>query len=156
MIVKERVEELVAGFIGESELFLVDVLVKPGNQLTVLVDSPQGVSVDSCVELSRFLNNSMDREEEDYSLEVSSPGLGSPLRVPQQYLKNIGRDIELVLNNGDKYKGKLLSLEGNVISVETVMMKANPGNPKKKRKVIEEQSWILDEIKTTKVIVSFK
>jgi len=156
MIEKEKVEGLVAEFIGESELFLVEVLVKPGNQLSVLIDSAKGVSVDSCVELSRYLNNAMDREVEDYSLEVSSPGLGAALKVPQQYLKNIGREVELLLNDGEKIKGKLLSLEGNSLTIEAVMSIADPGNPKKKRKVKEERSWSLDEIKTTKVIVSFK
>ncbi|MFZ5939166.1 MAG: ribosome assembly cofactor RimP [Bacteroidota bacterium] len=156
MIVKEKVEGLVMDFIGERDLFLVEVQVRPGNQLTVLVDSPAGIPVDTCVELSRFLNEKMDREEEDYALEVSSPGLGSPLKVAQQYLKNLGREVEVVLGNGEKIKGKLLSLEGNRITVEAVMRIADPGNPKKKRKETEEKSWTLDDIKTTRVIVSFK
>ncbi len=147
---------MVADFIREKDLFLVEISIKPGNQVSVLIDSPDGISVETCAELSRFLNEKMDRDEEDYALEVSSPGLGAPLKVLQQYQKNTGREVEVLLNNGEKFKGKLLSVSGNGIAVETVMKKADPGNPKKKRRVVEEKSWLLDEIKTTKVIISFK
>ena len=106
--------------IGGTDIFLVEVLVKPGNVITVHVDRPDGISIDECVKISRYLNENLDREVEDYSLEVSSPGLGGAFRVKQQYEKNLGRDIEVLYTDGIKVTGKLQEVkeDGVVLNVK--------------------------------------
>ena len=84
MITEEKIRKLVEGHIRESGIFLVEVMVKPGNVIRVHVDTPEGISIKRCVEISRFINGQLDRDVEDYSLEVSSPGVGAPFRVKQQ------------------------------------------------------------------------
>jgi ribosome maturation factor RimP len=141
MITTEHIRDLVMQHIGASDIFLVEVLVKPGNAIAVQVDRPDGISIDECVQISRFLNESLDRDEEDYSLEVSSPGLGSAFRVKQQYEKNLGRDIEVLYTDGIKAKGKLQKVteKGVVLSVRG-----------------DDKEIGFDEIKTAKAIISFK
>ena len=107
MITTESITELIEQQIEGSNIFLVEVIVKPGNAIRVHVDSPDGISIDECVKISRYVNESLDRDVEDYSLEVSSPGLGGSFRVKQQYEKNVGRDIEVLYTDGIKVKGKL-------------------------------------------------
>lgn len=139
-----------------SDLFLVEVVVKTGNNIQVMVDSMEGASIEACIKISRFLNNSIDREEEDFSLEVSSPGLGSPFRVKQQYAKNIGRDIEVILNDGLKKRGKLLSITDDLIVLETLQKDSSKGKHKKAKSVPIKIEIDLKEIKTTKAVIFFK
>jgi len=156
MIDKEQVTGLVKKTIEGTDLFLVEISVKSGNNIQVLVDSPEGVSIDRCVEISRFLNEQMDREVEDYSLEVSSPGLGAPFRVRQQYEKNIGHDVEVVMKNGIKKKGELLVVKEDSIVIRTTEKVAPEGSQKKMRAIAVEKEIKLNEIKTTKAVISFK
>ena len=123
-----------------SEIFLVEVLVKPGNAIKVHVDKPEGISIDECVLISRFLNESLDRDVEDYSLEVSSPGLGGAFKVKQQYEKNLGRDIEVLYTDGIKVKGKL-----EKVTDEGVLLNVHG----------DDEEIRFDEIKTAKAIISF-
>ena len=140
MITTESIKELVAQHIEGGDIFLVEVVVKPGNAITVHVDRSEGISIDECVKISRFLNESLDRDEEDYSLEVSSPGLGGAFRVKQQYEKNLGRDIEVLYTDGIKVKGKLVSVaeKGIVLTVDG-----------------DDEEIGFEEIKTAKAIISF-
>lgn len=110
MITAERITEVIEKQIGGTDIFLVNVTVKPGNAIKVHVDTPDGISIDECVKISRYVNESLDRDTEDYSLEVSSPGLGGPFRVKQQYEKNVGREIEVLYTDGEKVKGSLESV----------------------------------------------
>ncbi|MCK5066502.1 MAG: ribosome assembly cofactor RimP [Bacteroidales bacterium] len=140
MITSENIADLVRQYTGGSDIFLVEVVVKPGNAITVHVDRPDGISIDECVKISRYLNESLDRDVEDYSLEVSSPGLGGAFRVKQQYEKNLGRDIEVLYTDGIKVKGKLLTVsdKGIVLNVQG-----------------DDEEIRFDEIKTAKAIISF-
>ena len=140
MITTENISDLVTQHIGGTDIFLVEVLVKPGNAITVHVDRPDGISIDECVKISRYLNESLDRDVEDYSLEVSSPGLGGAFRVKQQYEKNLGRDIEILYTDGIKVKGKLqkVSDEGVVLNVQG-----------------DDEEIRFEEMKTAKAIISF-
>ena len=140
MITTEGITELVNQYIEGSDIFLVEVLVKSGNAISVHVDRPEGISIEECVKISRFLNESMDREVEDYSLEVSSPGLGGSFRVRQQYEKNLNREIEVLYTDGIKVKGKLEKVgdQGIVLNVNG-----------------ENEEIEFDEIKTAKAIISF-
>lgn len=140
MITSEHITDLVTQHIGGTDIFLVEVLVKPGNAITVHVDRPEGISIDECVKISRYLNENLDREKEDYSLEVSSPGLSGAFKVKQQYEKNLGREIEVLYTDGIKVKGKLqkVSDEGVVLSVQG-----------------DDEEISFEEIKTAKAIISF-
>jgi len=127
--------------IRDTEVFLVEVSVKPGNSIRVIVDRPGGISVDECAEISRFLNEQMGPDAGDYALEVSSPGVGTPFRVRQQYENHIGRDVEVVMNDGRKLKGTLRSFDKEVLRLVT-------GG--------KETELRFEQIKTTKATISFK
>ena len=115
MITDEKIIKLVQKHIQETDIFLVEAVVKPGNMIRVHVDRPEGISIDECVGISRFLNGALDRDEEDFSLEVSSPGISAPFKVKQQYEKNVGRTIEVRLDDGDRLEGKLESVAEKAI-----------------------------------------
>jgi len=140
MITTESITELIEQHIEGSDIFLVEVLVKPGNAILIHVDRPAGISIDECVKISRFLNESLDRDVEDYSLEVSSPGLGGAFKVKQQYEKNLGRDIEVLYTDGIKVKGKLESLTDNGIILKVKG---------------DDEEIVFEEIKTAKALISF-
>lgn len=140
MITSETIIELVEQHIRGTDIFLVEVVVKPGNAIRVHVDRPEGISIDQCVKISRFLNEQLDRDVEDYSLEVSSPGLGAPFRVKQQYEKNTGRYVEVIQTDGSRQEGKLES-----VTQETIVLKVKG----------KDREIRFDEIKKTKAIISF-
>ena len=140
MITTESITELIEQHIEGSDIFLVEVIVKPGNAIRIHVDSPTGISIEECVKISRYVNESLDRDVEDYALEVSSPGLGGSFRVKQQYEKNVGRDIEVLYNDGIKVKGKLLSVAENGI-----ILMVNG----------DDEEIDFKEIKTAKAIIAF-
>ncbi len=100
---------MVTDFIENTDQFLVDVEVKGGNVINVFVDGDNGISIGQCSKISRHIEASLNRDEEDYDLRVSSPGLDRPFKSKRQYLKYIGRDIEVDITDGKPLKGKLLS-----------------------------------------------
>ncbi len=155
MISEEKVRELVNIRIGKSDLFLVDVIISNGNNVRVLIDSLVGVKVQECAEISRGLTEELDLVDEDHSLEVSSPGIDAPLLLKQQYEKNIGRDVEMIFKDGKKKKGKLLEIREQEIDVEVMEKAISGGSQKKKRIVLVAKTFALNEIKSTKVVISF-
>lgn len=140
MITEEKVISLIEQRITGTDIFLVEVMVKPGNVIRVHLDRPAGITIDQCVEISRYLNGQMDREEEDFSLEVSSPGIGVPFRVKQQYEKNIGHRVEVILKEGTR-------LEGTLLSVDDVGIVLKTGN--------KEVALTFDQMKSAKEIIQF-
>lgn len=136
-------------------LFLVEILVRPVNRIVIYLDSMQGVTLEECTAVSRFLESRLNRDAEEFELEVSSPGLGNPLKLPVQYQKNIGRILDVVQYNGIKISGKLLGIEeGRVrLETETRIKDAQTG----KKKTVRQQAVIKQEdIKTAKVNISLK
>jgi ribosome maturation factor RimP len=140
MITEQVVIEIIEQHIQGTDIFLVEVKVKPGNEIRVHVDRPEGISIDECVKISRLLNESLDRDVEDYALEVSSPGLSSPFKVKQQYEKNKGRSIDVLRKDGTRREGELLS-----VSDEGIVLKIKE----------KEEKLPFEEIKTAKAIISF-
>jgi ribosome maturation factor RimP len=118
---------------------------------TVLTESAS-ISVLNSV---AFLNSAFDREEEDYDLEVSSPGLDMPLKVKEQYQKNLNKEISIVLVDGKKHKGVLTAFDDDGIEAE-VKVKVKADNQKKKKEIIEKQIFKFNDIKAVKPVVSFK
>ena len=154
MISKEKVEHLVEEKLTE-DMFVVDLKISTSNVITVLVDSFKGVDISTCVAISRHVEHSLDREEEDFALEVSSAGLGHPFKVLKQYLKNIGKEIEVVTNEGEKYEGVLTDANEESIKLE-VTTKEKPEGSKKKIFVTRLHEFSYNQIKTAKNIISFK
>lgn len=154
MITQEQVEQIIHEKIDGSEIFLVAVVMNPGNNIHVHLDTPKGIHIDECVEVSRYIVSKMDKEIEDYNLEVSSPGLDAPFRVRQQYEKNLGKEVEIVKYDGVKIKGRLLTLQGEKIEVEAMV---KPAPPSKSKKLVAQVFTVeIEDIKTIKSVISFK
>jgi ribosome maturation factor RimP len=154
MISREAVEDLVSKYIGGTGLFLVDIHVSPSDNIRVLVDSNEGVNLNECVELSRALENGLNRDENDFQLEVSSPGLTEPLKVLPQYKKNIGRRVEIITREGSKHEGTLTAVTTDGLLIEEEV-KVREGKKRPGIKSVEKE-FEFDQIFSTKVVVSYK
>jgi ribosome maturation factor RimP len=155
MIQGESIRKCIQEELSQRGLFLVDVTVRPGNRITVFVDSMQGVTLEECISVSRFIESKFDREAEDFELEVSSPGLDSPLKLPQQYQKNMGRILEVITFDGMKTTGKLVEAGEELIRLELETMEKD-SKTRKKVKVIKTWERKIDEIKSARVAISLK
>jgi len=143
-VVERKVNELLNELPG---YFLVDISIKPTNNIKVFVDADQGAAIDQLSKINRVLYKWVEENlfpNGDFSIEVSSPGLDEPLKLERQYLKNIGRFVEVLLKNGIKKEGKLLSVSENEIIVEEEKGKG-------KKKEVIQHSILKEEIKTTKI-----
>lgn len=151
MICKEYIQELVEKITTGTEIFIVDIVIKPVNKISVLIDSNNGVNIDNCANVSRFIGKRLNREEEDFQLEVSSPGLDSSFKVLQQYKKNIGREVEILEENGIKKTGILLAVTKEGIEIEEV--KKDSIKRKNKKQIVKNKvKFDFNHIKSTKVI----
>jgi len=155
MIDKNIIIQLVEGQLASSESYLVDVIIKPGNLIVVEIDNDEAVGIDDCVALSRYIESQLDREVEDFELEVGSAGITSPFKVLRQYQKNIGNEVEILLKKGVKLTGVLKSADESGIVV-TIEKQEKPEGAKRKVTVQEDQSYTFDEIKYTKYLIRFK
>lgn len=155
MIEKNVVSKWVEEKIASSGNYLVDVAIKPGNLIIVEIDNDEGVCIDDCAELSRYLEAHLDRDIEDYELEVGSAGITSPFKVLRQYVKNIGNEVEMQLKSGVKLTGILKSATEDGVVV-TVDKQVKAEGAKRKTTVSEDQSYTFDEIKYTKYLIRFK
>ena len=155
MIEKAVVTQLVEAYLQASNPYLVDVMIKPGNYIVVEIDSDDSVSIDDCVALSQYIEAHLDRDVEDYELEVGSAGITSPFKVLRQYQKNIGNEVEMLLKSGTKKVGVLIAVDisGATISVEK---KVKPEGAKRPVMVTEEEKYPFEEIKYTKYLIRFK
>lgn len=136
-----------------NEYFLVDVKVTGDNNIDIRLDKDNGVSIDECGEISHKIDELLNREKEDFNLEVSSPGLTEPFKVTRQYLKNIGRQVEMLTTAGDKIKGVLTAADDLGATIEETIIE-RIGN--KKQKTIVKTTLKYSDIKQTKLILSFK
>ena len=149
----EKIEEFVKDYLsGSKELFLVDIKIAPGNKVTVLLDGDKGVTIDDCTVLNKALYKFIEEKEvfgaANFSLEVSSFGVDRPLQLLRQYKKNIGRNVEVVLNDGTKQEGTLTEVNDDEIKIE---QKTGKGN-----KMTKQTTTILfNQIKHTTVLITF-
>ena len=155
MIDKNVVRNLVEEWLQDKEYFLVDVEISPDDRIVVEIDHADGVWIEDCVELSRYIEDRLDRDEEDYELEVGSAGLGQPFKVPQQYVTFIGKNVEVLDGDGKKVKGVLKSVDGNDFTVTVAEKVKQEG---KKRPVLTDvdHTYQMDKVKYTKYLISFK
>ena len=154
MITKQRIQQLVDEFLTENRgMFLVSLKIGGGNQIEVLIDSFQGVKMRDCVKLSRHIEGKLDREEEDFALQIASAGLSEPFKVFKQYEKNVGRKVDVKLKGGEKILGTMLSAEeGKAIVLET---KSREKIGKKKQVVVKRHVLAFEQIDQTKIVISF-
>jgi len=154
MQVEKRVIELVEEKISDRpELFLVEVKMLPNHKLIIHVDGDEGISIQDCAAISRHVGFHLEEEntiEKAYNLEVSSPGVGEPLKLKRQYQKNIGRDLSVKLAGGEIKEGKLLAVNESSITIEAKVKE------KGKKAALVETSIGFDNIIETKVLISFK
>lgn len=154
MISKEKVREIVEGWLADKEYFLVDVAVSADNCVSVEIDHADGVWIEDCVKLSRHIEANLNRDEEDYELEVGSAGIGQPFKVLQQYVNHIGKEVEVLARDGKKYRGVLTRAEDADFAV-VVKVKEKPEGTKRPVMVDRECVWKYDEIKYTKYLINF-
>ena len=155
MIDRNIVSGIVGEWLEDKDYFLVDVTVSPDDKIVVEIDHAEGVWIDDCVDLSRFIESKLDREEEDYELEVGSAGIGQPFKVLQQYLIHIGREVEVLTKEGKKLDGILKDANEENMTL-TIQKKVKPEGAKRPKLVDEDVTYTYDEIKYTKYIISFK
>jgi ribosome maturation factor RimP len=154
MIDKEAITKLVALHAENTGMFIVDIHVSASNNIRVLVDKQEGLSLGECILLSKAIEGSLDRDQQDFNLEVSSPGLSEPFRVLPQYTKNIGREVEVITSTGQKHNGKLNRVtETGFVIEELVKYKGEKKRPE--IKAIETE-FEFNLIQSTKVVVSYK
>jgi ribosome maturation factor RimP len=155
MITKEQILELIGDKLTENNCFLVELTIGEGNTISIEIDSYDGVSVTDCVEISKVIDDSLDREVEDFEMNVSSAGLDKPLRVIDQYKKNIGREVKVVPVDGTVVKGELTGVSEDEIIVEHSYKERIEGR-KKKETIVKQEKIKFNNIKETTIIISFK
>ncbi|TXJ24973.1 MAG: ribosome maturation factor [Chitinophagaceae bacterium] len=148
-VLEQKVNALIA---ADKDVFLVEIRIKPTNNVKVFLDSDLGISIDRLIQYNRALYKQLEEENifpgGDFSLEVSSPGLDEPLKMHRQYLKNTGRFVEVLQLDGVKREGKLISTTETEIVIEEEKGKG-------KKKELVQHSIPFSEIKTTKVQIKF-
>lgn len=137
MIDKQLIIDAVEKAIKDSDIFLVDVKVTPDNNITVEIDNPTGIDIDTCSRITRAIESEVDRDVEDYELEVGSAGLTAPFKVKGQYLKNIGNDISVLTRDGKKLKGVLKDVTDDTFTM-TVTKKVKLDGKKRPEMVDED------------------
>ena len=141
---------MIEEFIKGTGLFLVAVKVSSANRITVLADKNEGITIEECVAIHRHIENNLDREKEDFELQVSSPGLDLPFGVIEQYIKNQGRKVEVIENDGSKITGTLKNVTAGGFELETEV------KIKGKGKELKDVSFNFDQVKSTRVILTIK
>ena len=155
MIQKEVISRIVEEWLKDKDYFLVDLSVSQDDKIVVEIDHAEGVWIEDCVELSKFIESKLNRDAEDFELEVGSAGLGQPFKVLQQYKNHIGKTVEVLTVDGHKLKGVLKDADGNGI-VLSLEKKITPEGAKRPKKVMVDESYTFEQIKYTKYLISFK
>ncbi len=150
MIEKQQIQGIVEEFIKGTDLFLVAVKVSSSNRITILADKKSGITIDECASIHRHVDNSLDREIEDFELQVSSPGLDLPFGVIEQYYKNEGKKVEVIDTDGSKFSGILKNITSGGFELETEV------KIKGKTKELKDISFNFEQIKSTRVILTIK
>ncbi len=161
MISKENIKITAEDFIADNpdrfnnkDVFIVEIKVSADNRINILLDSIDGVTVDDCIAVSRAVEHSRDREEEDFELTVSSYGIDRPLLVKKQYDKNINRMLNVETVNNKLFKGILVEVNDEAIVIEEKKKQKIKGR-KKKEEIIIKTSILFQNIKKAKIVITF-
>ena len=154
MISKELIKNTVLKELTD-EYFIVSISVTKNNKIDVLMDGDNGISIQKCIDISRSIEQSLDRDAEDFELSVSSPGLGKPLKVYRQYVKNIGQTVEVSTGEDKPVSGTIKSVDEKGFELEVKTLE-KAENKKKKVEVVKVLRYEFDTNPTVKNIISFK
>lgn len=155
MIDKQKVKELALEWLEGKEYFLVDATVDADNKITVEIDHKDGIWIEDCCELSRYIEEHFDRDVEDFELEVGSAGIGQPFKVLQQYVNSIGYEVELLTADGKKLKGCMKEADEQSFVV-TLMEKQKVEGKKRPQMVEVDKTFAYDDVKWVKNTIDFK
>lgn len=160
MNIENRVIELIEEKIADRpDLFIVDVKMHSSGLLTILMDGDQGIGIKDCADISRHVGFHLEEEdviEQAYHLEVSSPGLDTPLKLQRQYTKNLNRSLNVKLTDGTNHEGKLIAVDDQGITLSENMKPVKVAGEKNKKAQMIENNIPFDQIAETKVLISFK
>lgn len=154
MIEKQNVKNLVDSWLKGKDYFLTDLTISEDDRIVVEIDHKDGVWIDDCVDLSRFIEAHLDREVEDFELEVGSAGIGKPFKVKQQYINNIGNEVEILLKDGKKLKGVMKDVTDDSFIV-TTQKKVKPEGAKRPQLVDEDVTLAYGDAKEVKAVIRF-
>ncbi len=149
---KQVIEIEISELFKDKPLFLVDIKVLSNGKIEVYADSPSNITIDECVQISRHIHQHLEVNNlmtDNLSLDVSSPGIDEPLKVPQQFQKQLNKQVDVVLKNGLKFTGELIAVDENEIKIKEIIKI-------KKSETIEEHTFSFDEIKSVKKHFNFK
>ncbi len=155
MINKEVVKTLVDEWLQNGDYFLVDIIFSADDRIVIEIDHADGVWIEDCAELSRFLQEKLGEELGDYELEVGSAGLGQPFKVEQQYKNHIGDEVEVLQADGKKVQGILKEVNGREFVV-TVKEKQTVEGKKRPVMADVDKTYSMDEVKYAKYVLAFK
>jgi ribosome maturation factor RimP len=155
MIERCIVSKIVEEWLDGKNYFLVDITVDPNDRIVVEIDHAEGVWIEDCVELSRYIESKLNREKEDYELEVGSAGIGQPFKVLQQYYNHIDEEVEVLTKSNRKLTGILKDANEEHFTVG-VTKKVKEDGSKRPKLVVEDEVFAYDEVKHTKYLISFK
>jgi len=155
MIDKNQIRDLALEWLDGKEYFLVDADVDSQNKITVEIDHKDGVWIEDCCELSRFIEDHLDRDVEDFELEVGSAGIGQPFKVLQQYVNAVGNDVELLTAEGKKLNGRMKEVSPEAFTV-TVQEKQRLEGKKRPVLVDVDKTFGYHDVKWVKNIIDFK
>ncbi|MCK9269328.1 MAG: ribosome assembly cofactor RimP [Bacteroidales bacterium] len=148
MIDKEKIETLASAALADSDRFVIETKVSPGNNITITIDGDTAVTIDDCIILSKTIEKSLDRDAEDFELRVTSFGADSPLKLLRQYPKNIGRQLQVMLPDDQTVQGVLRSVTDEAIVLEPLQGRKKTAPP--------PVTIPFADIRQAKVILSFK
>ena len=155
MINKDVVKTFVEEWLQGNDYFLVDIIFGADDRIVIEIDHADGVWIEDCAELSRFLQEKLGEELGDYELEVGSAGIGQPFKVEQQYMNHIGDEVEVLQQDGQKLKGILKAVENRQFTI-TVQEKQTVEGKKRPVMVDVDKTFSMDEVKSVKYLLAFK
>ena len=155
LVLNKILENLIADYFEKNpSFFLVDSNMNSSNKISIIIDGDQGVKISDCVSLGKYLRNNLVEELHDFSFEVSSAGLTSPLIYPRQFIKNLNRKLNIQSINGEEFTGNLSEVNNDNVKIEWFSREPKPLG-KGKISVLNNKSLLFNEIKEAKLIVEF-
>ena len=146
MISEQLIKDLTNTHLEGTDCFAVSIAVRSDNRIRIFIDSDTQVLIEHCIELSKFIESQLDRDIEDFELNVSSSGLDQPYKLSRQYIKNIGREVAVLLKDNNKISGTIITADNDSFSIKEIT---------KAKKIITEtiHCFLYSEIKETKEII---
>jgi ribosome maturation factor RimP len=154
VINKETINAICSRQLSETKLYVTGIRISSDNKINVFIDGDEGVSIKDCVTLSRAIEGELNRDREDFSLDVSSHGAATPLAFPRQYKRHVGRDLEILKTDSTKLEGKLLQSDDNGVEIE-VSSRENKTLGKGKTTVVRTHRVLFIEMKETKIKLKY-